>query len=731
MNVRFPQALLPGWRAPFGATLSQDLAQRGVNFAIWSEHASRIELCLFDATGAYELKRYCLFGPDDGVFHGFLPDVDVGLVYGYRAYGPYAPDLGHRFNPNKLLLDPYAKEIIGKFHWDDAHFGYALGHPEGARSFDARDNARPALKARVSAPLASLAATPTRVRLNEADVVLYEVHVKGFSMQLPGLPEALRGTYAALAHPLAIAHFKRLGVTTLSLLPVQYCVSESGLARLGKSNYWGYNTLGFFSPDPRFALTPNDPSAVIGEFRQMVQTLHAHGMEVILDVVFNHSAESDQLGPTLSFRGLDHASWYRLLPDDLSRSENYSGCGNTLKIAHPRVTQFVLDSLRYWVEVMGVDGFRFDLASALGRAAHGPEFDPNAAFFIALRQDPVLAHIRLVSEPWDCGPNGYQVGRFPGRFADWNDRFRDAVRRYWLVQAVTRGEFARRFCGSSDLFHHGSRQPTASVNFITAHDGFSLTDLLSYAQKHNHANGEHNRDGRSDEICANFGVEGASTDAELVALRRRVKHALLATLFFAQGTPMLLAGDELDNSQAGNNNAYCQDNAIGWLNWPHADASGQNDTAALIAELTRLRAALPLLRHPHWFASDPSQSQHARLIWRTPAGHIMQVHDWHDLSQSALACEIYAAAANHAQLRLLFNPEPQRCDFVIAETSPETPWQLLFDSSGELRHFARQDLITVSGSSVRAPARSLLLLTRAAAVAAPSATTQSEPKGLL
>ena len=541
-EVSLPSRLLEGREAPFGAQARDG----GVNFAVFSDHAERIELCVFDASGARELRRYPLHGPHVGVFHGFLSSVGPGLVYGLRAHGPFAPEQGHRFNPAKLLLDPWAREIVGRHAWRSEHHGHALGHPDGTRVIDTRDNAAFALKARVAAPTAPM---PGRLpRVATRDLVLYEVHVKGFSQQHPQIPAALRGTYAALAHPAAIAHFKRLGVTTLSLLPVQYHLDEPALAARGAVNHWGYNTLGFFCPDPRYASSRDDPTAVADEFRRMVAALHDEGLEVVLDVVYNHTPEGDETGTTLSFRGLDHASWYRLTADDRSRCENLTGCGNTLNVAHPRVTQFVLDSLRYWVAQMGVDGFRFDLAPVLGRTRHG--FDPHAAFFTALRQDPLLSQVHLIAEPWDAGPGGYQVGHFPDRFLEWNDKFRDSVRRYWLNQGVRRGEFARRFTASSDLFHHRQRLPSASVNFIAVHDGFTLADLVSHSRKHNDANGEGNRDGRDGEPCANFGVEGPTDDPAIAATRRRVQRALLATLLLAQGTPMLSAGDEIGEPPA-------------------------------------------------------------------------------------------------------------------------------------------------------------------------------------
>ncbi|MEK8031588.1 glycogen debranching protein GlgX [Ideonella sp. DXS29W] len=696
MHHCLPLQLLEGRHEPLGAHPRDG----GVNFAVFSEHAQRIELCVFDGSGVRELKRYALHGPGDGVFHGFLPEVGPGLVYGYRAHGPYQPEDGHRFNPHKLLLDPYAREIVGAFRWLPEHHGYELGHPEGPRSFDTRDNAVQALKARVAEPQGGPSARLGAPRHAASDVVLYEVHVKGFSKAHPGIPAELRGTYAALAHPAAMAHFKALGVTTLSLLPVHYAIDEPHLADKGLTNYWGYNTLGFFCPNPRWATQPDDPAAVTREFRDMVATLHANGLEVVLDVVYNHTPEGNEFGPTLSFRGLDNRSWYRLVPDDRSRNENLTGCGNTLNVAHPRVTQFVLDSLRYWVQEMGVDGFRFDLAPVLGRTHHG--FDPHAAFFTALRQDPVLAQVHLIAEPWDAGHDGYQVGRFPGRFLEWNDKFRDAVRGYWLGRdggaGVSRGEFARRFTASSDLFHHAQRPPMASVNFITVHDGFTLNDVVSYARKHNHANGEDNRDGRDGELCASFGEEGPTCDAQVRDTRERVRRAMLATLMLAQGTPMLNAGDELANSQHGNNNAYCQDNPTGWLGWDSADAS----LAAFVGELAALRREEPLLHHQRWFSPPPGGPGDASITWLTPVGSEMHVHDWHEPGCLAFACRLRAHDPRVPSLLLLFNPDAAPQPFTL----PPGAWRLRLDSSGSLP----QNHATAATGHLTAPARSVLLL---------------------
>jgi isoamylase len=691
---------LPGRCEPLGAHVRDG----GVNVAVFSQHARRIELCLYDAAGATELRRIALHGPHDGVFHGFVPGLRAGQVYGLRAHGPFEPCNGHRFNANKLLLDPCAREIVGRFEWKPEHHAYPLGHPDGAHAFDERDSGASALKARVAPPPVPARGWLNAPRVAPADVVLYEVHVKGFSKQLPAVPPALRGTYAGLAHPASIAHFKALGVTTLSLLPVQYAVDEPGLRERGLANYWGYNTLGFFCPDPRLATTPGDPAAVNDEFRSMVATLHEHGLEVVLDVVYNHTAEGSEAGPTLSFRGLDNASWYRLLADDASRCENLTGCGNTLNVAHPHVTQFVLDSLRYWVQEMGVDGFRFDLAPVLGRTRRGA-FQPDAAFFVALRQDPVLARVHLIAEPWDAAPDGYQVGRFPGRFLEWNDKFRDAVRRYWLFsgtpqQCVGRGELARRFTASSDLFHHGQRTPLASVNFIAVHDGYTLADLTAYSRKHNEANGEANRDGRGGEPCANFGVEGPTDDPRVLGQRARVRRAMLATLLLAQGTPMLCAGDEIGNSQRGNNNAYCHDGPLTWLDWPGADAGLQQ----FVAEVLALRRAHATLRPGDWHSATDAP----RLSWLSGRGHEMGAADWHDERAAAFACRIdpppAASAPADPPLLVLFNGEDRALDFRL----PAGHWRLALDSSLDLIPTLAAD--AALALSLHLPPRALVVL---------------------
>jgi glycogen operon protein len=695
----------------------------GVNFAVFSANAHAVEVCLYDGQGQQETGRWRLHGPRDGVFHGFVAGLAPGQVYGLRAHGTYAPDRGHRFNPCKLLLDPCAREIVGRFERRDEHHGHVSGHPDGIRRPDTRDNTLHALKARVVQPLGPQQAhslSKARPRIPKDRMVLYEVHVKGFSRAHPGVPEALRGTYAGLAHPASVAHFKRLGITTLSLLPVHYALDEPHLVKMGKPNYWGYNTLGFFCVDPRWSCTPGDTAAATAEFRQMVSELHAAGLEVVIDVVYNHTAEGGEDGPTLSFRGLDNSSWYRLLPEDPSRCENLTGCGNTLAVWHPRVTQFVLDSLRHWVQEMGVDGFRFDLAVTLGRT-RGQAFQPDAAFFTALSQDPVLADVHLIAEPWDSGPGGYQVGRFPGAFLDWNDRFRDAVRGYWLQAApgmnhraeartVTRGEFARRLAASSDLFNHSQRRPSASVNFIAAHDGFALRDVVSYHRKHNLANGEDNRDGRDSELSANFGVEGPTDDAAINGLRGRVQRAMMATLLLAQGTPMLAAGDEIGKTQRGNNNAYCQDAPLSWLDWAQADEAMLD----LVERALKLRGNWPCLRHDQWFSERADEAGLPKVQWLGLDGRALQPMDWQDEQRCSLVSVF--DAPDSPQLMAVFHPHDQAAELVLTGT-----WVLLLDSSrGATQPDAAQP--AVSGS-MTVPARSVLVLQALHEALSPSGPT--------
>ena len=604
---------------PLGATVAGDAATSGVNFAFTSTHATKIELCLFDHDGSTELSRTALPARSGDVFHGWLPDAGAGLVYGLRVHGPWRPDRGHRFNPYKLLLDPWAREIVapvGGFDWRGPHYGHEQEHPA---HMDTRDNASGAHKARVVADSFDWRGD-RHPRTALSNSVLYEVHVRSFTKLLPGVPEALRGTYAGMAHDAAIAHLQRLGVTAVSLLPVHQLLSEPRLVANGLVNHWGYNTLGFFCPEPRYAAS-SEAGGARNEFRTLVQRLHAAGIEVILDVVYNHTCEGDERGATLSWRGLDNASWYRL-PDGAKHSyENYSGCGNTIDIRHPRALQMVMDSLRYWVQDMHVDGFRFDLAPVLGRGDHG--FERDGPFFKAVLQDPALQGTKMIAEPWDIGPGGYQVGQFPRGWGEWNDHFRDTTRAFWLGGDCTRGEMALRLAGSSDLFQTRQRLPAESINYIVSHDGFTLADLVSYDLKHNEANLEDNRDGHGHNLSWNCGWEGPTTDPAVLALRARLQRSLLATLLLAQGTPMLAAGDELGHSQRGNNNPYCQDNALTWIDWAQADEALVDYTAYLIALRQRL---MPL--GPCWYTGVADAKGRADLAWLRRVGEPMTPAHW-------------------------------------------------------------------------------------------------------
>ena len=652
---------------PLGASVDA----LGVNFAVFSAHATAMELCLYSDDGSTEMARLPLPARSGDVWHGHVRGAAAGLVYGLRAHGPWLPQHGHRFNPRKLLLDPYARETVGALEWSQA-----LLDPDA-------DNGATALKARVvhdrfdwqgDAP----PATPWE------DSVIYELHVRGFSKRHPGVPEAHRGTYAGLASDAALSHLQRLGITAVSLLPVHHFIDEERLARMGLRNHWGYNSLGFFCPEPRYANESSDGRAVRDEFRQMVRRLHAAGIEVILDVVYNHTAETDEFGPTLSWRGLDNASYYRLVHGHEQHYVNDTGCGNTLDLSHPRVLQMVADSLRYWVQEMHVDGFRFDLATVLGRTRHG--FERHAAFFACLAQDPVLASVKLIAEPWDIGPGGYQLGHFPPGWVEWNDRYRDTMRAWWLGADCTRGEFARRLCASSDLFDKRGRAPSASLNYIVSHDGFTLRDLVSYDLRHNQANGEDNRDGHGHNLSWNCGVEGPTDDPRVLALRARLQRALLATLLLSQGTPMLAAGDELGHSQGGNNNPYCQDNATTWIDWSVADDALTDFCARLIA-----------LRHHLQPLPDVWQGE-TNLRWQLPDGHPPGHADWNDHAQRGIGVRIDRPGRSSQPLLLLFNPGDHERMFRL----PPGNWQTLLDSSTEAPAAAKD--------TCAMPARSLLLL---------------------
>ena len=658
-------ALEPGRPWPMGASVDEDVNGAGVNFAVFSAHAVQIDLCLYDETGRVELARRPLPARSGDVWHGRLPGAGAGVTYGLRAHGPWRPDRGHRFNPHKLLLDPWAREIVGVFDPRAPHQGAEREYPQ---HMDTRDNGRQALKARVVHDRFDWQgdrppATPLQ------DSVIYETHVLGFTRLMPGVPEALRGTYAGLSSDAALAHFKRIGITAVSLLPVQQILDEPRLLEMGLVNYWGYNTLGFFCPDPRYAATPQPRD----EFREMVRRLHAAGLEVLLDVVFNHTPEGDERGATLSWRGLDNLSWYRL-PEQRAGYENWSGCGNTLDIRHPRVLQMVMDSLRYWVQEMHVDGFRFDLAPVLGRASPGsePNFHREGPFFQAVLQDPVLQGVKLIAEPWDLGPGGYQLGQFPRGWLEWNDRFRDTARAFWLGGDCTRGEFALRLAGSSDLFQARRRSPLEGVNYIVSHDGFTLHDLVSYDLRHNQANGENNRDGHGHNLSWNCGWEGATGDPTVLQRRQRLKRALLATVLLAQGTPMLAAGDELGHTQGGNNNPYCQDNTITWIDWANADDTLIEFTAHLLAVRKRL---LPLA--DRWYTGLQGARGLHDLAWLRRTGEPMTPEHWNNRMSRILGAFIGVPGRSATPLLLLFNGRDMDAVFRL----PPGRWRVEVDST--------------------------------------------------
>ncbi|RZL63095.1 MAG: glycogen debranching enzyme GlgX [Variovorax sp.] len=652
----------PGHPYPLGATITP----QGVNFALVAPRAAKVELCLFDHAGRSEQQRMQLPCCTDGVWHGLLPSGKAGLVYGYRVHGPWAPREGQRFNAAKVLLDPYAREIVGRYDGSDLFAGH---DPADASQPDKRDNAAVALKARVAAPLPPM--TPGRARIAAGDRVLYEAHVRGLTRLHASVPETLRGSYAGLAHPAVLDHLQSLGVTTLSLMPVQHRADEQRLLGLGLSNYWGHNTIGWFAPEPRY-WSGQVGTTPASEFRAMVDAVHARGMEVVIDVVYNHSAETDELGPTLSMRGIDNALYYHLRPNDRALYENWTGTGNCLKLDEPRVVQLVMDSLRHWVCEFGVDGFRFDLAPVLARNA-STGFDARAPFFAAITQDPVLARTLLIAEPWDIGPGGYQLGAFPPGWLEWNDRYRDTQRACWLRQGEADGtglgDFAHRTLASSAQFRHDGRAPTASVNFITAHDGFTLRDLVSYDTRHNEANGEKNRDGHGHNRSRNFGVEGPTDDPAILANRMRAQRVLLAALMLSQGTPMLLAGDELGHSQRGNNNAYCQDNELTWLDWAGADMA----LAVYVGRLAALRREAPCLRSNRWWPADTADGTPG-MRWLRPDGAPMTSADWDQ--GSALAILFEAASPGSPAWLVLVNAGAAPVDFTL----PTGDWQLRLSS---------------------------------------------------
>jgi isoamylase len=674
----------PGEPFPLGATWNG----KGVNFALFSENAERVELCLFDAPGQTETARIELREYTNDVWHGHLPDIVPGQLYGYRVFGPYAPERGHRFNHHKLLIDPYARMLQGKFDWNDAVFGYETQSAQTDLSFDARDSAPFVPKCRV-VDRALTWSDDRPPRRPWQDTVIYELHVRGFTMRHPEVPAPLRGTFAGLTTPAVIRYLRALGVTAIELLPVQAFFDEPALVARGLRNFWGYNAIAFFVPQARYLA-----DEALHEMRTAVHRLHDAGLEVILDLVFNHTAEGGALGPTLSYRGIDNASYYRLDRGNPRLYRDFTGCGNSLNLHHPRVMQLVMDALRYWVTEMHVDGFRLDLATTLARG-EDEAFDRYSGFLEAVQQDPVLAQVKLIAEPWDLGDQGYRLGQFPPGWSEWNDRYRDVVRRFWRGESGLVAELATRVTGSRDIFEQRGRRPWASINYVAVHDGFTLEDLVSYRHKHNEGNGEGNVDGAAENYSSNHGVEGP-TEAPLIRqLRRRQKRNMLATLLLSVGAPMLLAGDELGRSQGGNNNAYCQDNEIGWLDWSLIEGEDGAALHAFVQRLLRLRGDHMVFRRRHFFHGQVIPGTSVKdIVWLTPDGREHGDDDWRDDDARFLS---YVVSGQAGTIHHSMSGEPQSDDsflvilnadtapvsYVLPDTAPAGPWIRLIDTAEE------------------------------------------------
>jgi glycogen operon protein len=717
----------PGQPYPLGATWDGT----GTNFAVFSEAAERVELCLFDDEGP---ESRCVLPESDGfVRHGYLPGIGPGQRYGYRVYGPYDPAGGDRCDPSKLLLDPYGKAVEGEVRWHEALFSYRFDDPDPSdpSALNTEDSAPYMPKNVVINPFFDWA-DDRSPRTPYHETVIYEAHVRGLTRLHPAIPEEQRGTYAALAHPALIEHLQSLGVTAVELMPVHQYVPEHALVSRGLTNYWGYNTIGFMAPHNAYSASGQRGEQVL-EFKAMVKALHEAGIEVILDVVYNHTAEADHLGPTLSFRGIDNAAYYRLRDDDKRYLLDYTGCGNSLNVRHPHALQMIMDSLRYWVLEMHVDGFRFDLASALARELH--DVDRLAAFFDLVQQDPVVSQVKLIAEPWDVGEGGYQVGNFPPLWTEWNGKYRDTVRDFWRGEYATMPEFASRLTGSSDLYEHNSRRPVASINFVTCHDGFTLTDLVSYDAKHNEANREGNLDGTDDNRSWNCGVEGETDDPAVLALRAKQKRNFLATLFLAQGVPMLLAGDEFGRTQQGNNNAYCQDNEVSWVHWvehradpggtPGPNGSYAPDVAELefVRSLSRLRRDHPVFRRRRFF-QGPQQGRGGLrdIAWLTPAGEHMTDDDWHTGYAKSLAVFLNGDAITEPDPRgqrvrddsflLLINAHSEDISFTLPAAEFGERWEFSLDTADPDTVGHRKPVR--AGDQVEVPSRSLIVLLRRA-----------------
>jgi glycogen operon protein len=694
----------PGKPYPLGSVWDGE----GVNFALYSEHAEKVELCLFDPSGKRETLRVLLPEQTDMVWHGYLPEVRPGQLYGYRVYGPYARQQGHRFNHHKLLLDPYGKQVQGSIRWSDSHFGYKVGSKQEDLSFDRRDNATGMPKNRVIDSAFTWGAdAPPGIPWHET--VIYELHVKGFTKCHPDVPPHLRGTYAGLATAPVIEYLTRLGVTSIELMPVHSFVDDRRLAERGLRNYWGYNSIGFLALEPRYLATDS-----INEFKTMVKTLHSAGLEVILDVVYNHTAEGNHLGPTLSLKGIDNSAYYRLVADNQRYYKDYTGTGNTLNMQHPRVLQLIMDSLRYWVLEMHVDGFRFDLAATLARELH--DVNRLGAFLDIIHQDPVLSQTKLIAEPWDLGEGGYQVGNFPVGWTEWNDRYRDTVRSYWKGDGGV-SELAYRITGSSDLYAHSGRRPYASINFVTAHDGFTLEDLVSYNGKHNEANGEENRDGNNDNRSWNCGAEGLTDDPNILALRAKQKRNLLATLLLSQGIPMIYAGDEIGHTQMGNNNAYCQDNPISWLSWVLQPAD--RDLLTFVQRIINLRKRHPIFHRRRFFQGRPIKGANVKdVLWLNPAGNEMSEDQWRDASVRCMGMFLSGQGLDETDERgrklgdenflVLLNAHHGDIEFTLPALHASSQWSAWMDTSREsgLRSVETHE----AGKSYPLQARSMVVL---------------------
>ncbi|WP_256013283.1 glycogen debranching protein GlgX [Desertivirga xinjiangensis] len=700
------KTIYPGNPYPLGATWDGE----GVNFALYTENATGVDLCLFSNDESTETDRIPLKERSNHVWHSYIPGLKPGQLYGYRVHGPYEPENGHRFNPNKLLLDPYAKAITGTMDWHDSLFAYNIGDPEEDLSYSESDSASYIPKSVViddnfdwendKAP-----------KISYHKSIIYEAHVKGFTKLHPEIPENIRGSYAAIGHPVTIKYLKELGITAIELMPVHHFVKDRYLEEKGLSNYWGYSSIGFFAPDVRYSSSGTHGGQVT-EFKNMVKALHKAGIEVILDVVYNHTAEGNQNGPTLCFRGVDNASYYRLTDDNKRYYMDYTGCGNTLNANLPNVLRMIMDSLRYWILDMHVDGFRFDLAATLARELH--EVDRLSAFFDIIHQDPTISQVKLIAEPWDIGEGGYQVGKFPPGWAEWNGKYRDCIRDYWRGADSMLGEFAERFTGSSDLYKDDYRRPTASINFVTAHDGFTLHDLVSYNEKHNEANGEDNNDGDDHNRSWNCGEEGDTDNEEIIELRNKQKRNFLATLFLSQGVPMLVAGDEAGRTQGGNNNAYCQDNEISWINWENSDSELLNFTRTLI----HLRTTHPTFRRRRWFKGQPIKGIGLEDIsWFLPDGEEMPEENWnHDFAKS-LAIFLNGKGIRTVgpkgepivddNFYIVFNAHYEPLTFVLPPKKYGSKWTKILDThtgfvtgddGGET--FGASDSITVESRSV-------------------------------